>query len=102
MLRELDLASVCVPSEAIISREVSGEMLLIPLVSGMVDGDDALYTLSPTAKAIWNCLDGKNTLKDVINVLSQTYDSPLEEIQEDVFGFVGEMIDRSMIVFVNA
>lgn len=100
MTSVLNLTSVCTPSEAIIAREVGGEMLLIPLVSGMVDGDDALYTLSPTARAIWNCLDGKNTLQDVINLLAQTYDSPLTELQEDVLGFVGEMVDRSMIACI--
>lgn len=94
----LELTSVCFPSETVIAREVGGEMLLIPLTSGMVDGDDALYTLNPTARAIWNCLDGKNTLQDVTSILTQSFDSPISEIQEDVFGFVHEMIDRAMIV----
>lgn len=89
--------TVCIPSEDVIAREIEGEILLVPIVAGMVHGDDALYTLSPTAKRIWEHLDGKNTLEDIINILSQAYEGGHDEIEEDVLGFVREMVDLSII-----
>lgn len=102
MPNSIDETSICVPSENVIAREIGGELLIIPLVAGIVEADDALYTLSPTAKSIWKYLDGKNTLREVIDILSQTYDGSLEEIKEDVLGFATEMIDHSIITIVNA
>lgn len=98
---KLASSSVCTPSPDLIARTIEGEMLLIPLVAGMVDGDDALYTLSPTAQDIWNLLDGKRTLQDVIDEISKSYESSAGEITDDVLGFVNEMVARSMIVCVN-
>ena len=97
----LNLTSICKPSEEVIAREIGGEMLLVPLVAGMVEGDDALYTLSPTAHDIWKQLDGKKTLQEIIDVLSQKYSASLEEIKEDVLGFATEMVDHSIITIVN-
>jgi len=92
--------SICSPSENVIAREISGEILIVPIIAGMVDGDDALYTLNPTAKAIWNHLDGKNTVEQVIKIISQSYETPGNEIKEDVYGFIQEMIDRSILTII--
>jgi hypothetical protein len=96
------LNSICLPSEDVIAREIGDEMLIVPLVAGIVDADDALYTLNPTAHMIWNYLDGKKTLQEIIDILSRNHDASYEEIKEDVLGFVNEMIDHSIINIVNA
>lgn len=98
---DLKPESICVPSEDVIAREIEGEMLIVPIVAGMVHGDDALYTLSPTADRIWKHLDGKNSLEDIINILSQAYEGGYDEIKEDVLGFVNEMVDLSIIKIMN-
>jgi hydroxylamine reductase (hybrid-cluster protein) len=77
-------------------------LLIVPLVAGMVEADDALYTLSPTARVIWKHLDGKKTLQDIIDLLSQAYDASYEEIKEDVLGFASEMVYHSIITIVNS
>ena len=92
--------SICIPSENVIAREIGDDILIVPIVAGMVDGDDSLYTLNPTARAIWNHLDGKNTLEQVIKILSQSYETPGDEIKEDVYGFIQEMIDRTILTII--
>ena len=98
---ELSKGSICEPSENVIAREIEGEILIIPIVGGMVEGDDAIYTLNPTAHAIWNQLDGKNTLEEVVKILSESIESEGDEIKEDVYGLVEEMIELSILKFTN-
>lgn len=102
MQKKLSLSSICSHSDELIAREVGGEILLIPLKSGLVDGDEALYSLSPIAKEIWELLDGINTIGNVVDILSQSYDASFEEIKKDVLGFVSEMIQRKMIVSIDS
>ena len=101
MAINLNLKSICLPSENVIAREIGDELLIVPLVAGMVDGDDALYTLSPTAQMIWKHLDGKNTLQDIIEVLSLSFDEENDEISKDVFGFITEMNEYEIISVIN-
>jgi hypothetical protein len=94
---ELSKGSICEPSENVIAREIEDEILIIPIVGGMVEGDDAIYTLNSTAQAIWNLLDGKNTLEEVVKILSESIPSEEDVIEKDVFGFVEEMINLSIL-----
>jgi len=45
--------SVCVPSEDVVSREIEGELIIVPIASGIGDMDDELYTLNDPGRAIW-------------------------------------------------
>ena len=72
----------------------------MPLVSGIGDFEDELFTLNDTGKAIWDQLDGKKTLREVVTVLSTEYVGPGEEIETDVIGFVDELLKRKIVVGV--
>lgn len=89
------------PSEDIVSREIEGEILIVPLVSGIGDMEDELFTLNETGMAIWRRLDGQKSLKNVIADLSMEFDALVEEIQEDVIGFVEELVKRGMLLEVS-
>jgi len=93
----LNKDSICEPTENVIAREIEGEILIIPIVDGMVEGDDAIYTLNATAHAIWNLLDGKNTLGEVVEILSKSIESEGEEIEKDLYGFVEELIELNIL-----
>lgn len=89
------------PSEDIVSREIEGELIIVPLVSGIGDAEDDLFTLNASGKAVWKKLDGKRTLDGIIEELAQEYDAPGERITEDVKGLVSELLKRRMIVRVD-
>ena len=46
------LDAVYTPSEDIVAREIEGEIIIVPLVAGIGDMEDELYTLNDTGKAI--------------------------------------------------
>jgi hypothetical protein len=94
----LGLNSCCAPSDEIVTREIEGETIILPLTSGIGDVDDDIYTLNDTGKAIWQRLDGKRTLRDVARELSAEFNCPPEEIERDVIGFVGELLKRRILI----
>jgi hypothetical protein len=93
---------VFAPSDNIVAREIEGELIIVPLVSGIGDLDDELFTLNDTGKAIWKHLDGKTSLGEIITQLIEEYDSPADEIGKDVLGLVEELVKRRMLVEVEA
>jgi hypothetical protein len=97
MTSELTLKTICVPSDDVVAREIEGDVIIVPLVTGVGDADDELYTLSPTGQAIWQKLDGKRTLEDVATALAGEFDVPLPEIEKDVLGFVSELAQRRFL-----
>ena len=93
----MTLDSVCVPSDDVVAREIEGEIIIVPLVAGIGDADDELYTLNPTAHDLWRRLDGRATLGEVAASLEEEYDAPPGEIQADVLGFAAEMTRRGIL-----
>lgn len=94
---KVTLATICAPSEDVVAREIEGDIVIVPLVAGIGDADDELFTLNETARAIWKQLDGERTLEDVANALAREFDAPLAELQADVLGFAGEMTQRRIL-----
>lgn len=101
MKTEVNLDATYAPSDDVVAREIEGELIIVPLVAGIGDMEDELYTLNETGKAIWDKLDGKRNLKDVVEKLSTAYEAPAEEIEKDVIGLVEELLKRRMVVEVS-
>lgn len=97
-MTEIRMDAVYVPSEDVVAREIEGEMIIVPLVAGMGDMEDELFTLNDTGKAIWRSLDGKTDLRAVLAVLAEEYEAATGEIERDVLGLVEELLKRRMLV----
>lgn len=95
---DIEKDAVYVPSDNIVAREIEGELIIVPLIAGIGDLEDELFTLNETGRVIWSALDGKSTLKDIIERLTEAYDSESGEIEQDVMGLVEELVRRGMLV----
>jgi hypothetical protein len=97
-MMELMLDAKCAPSEDVVAREIEGELIIVPLVAGIGDMEDELYTLNETGKAIWARLDGQRTLRAVAAELTTEFSAPPGEIEKDVLGLMTELMRRKMVV----
>jgi hypothetical protein len=89
------------PSDDIVAREIEGEVIIVPLVAGIGDMEDELFTLNDTGKAIWDKLDGARSLADVVAALETEYEAAEDgAIERDVLGLVAELVERRMLVAV--
>lgn len=96
-MQELDMDARYIPSGNIVAREIEGELILVPIVSGIGDIDDELFSVNETGKVIWDRLDGKASLAQVVQLLADQYSVSRQEMEQDVRGFVGELLKRKMI-----
>ncbi len=85
-------------SDEIVAREIEGELIIVPIGAGIGEMEDELFTLNETGKAVWDKLDGKKSLKDVVEKLSVKYKASSREIEKDVIILVEELLKRKMIV----
>jgi hypothetical protein len=98
---ELMLDATYVPSENIVARLIEDELIIVPLVAGIGDMDDELYTLNETGKAIWSRLDGEKPLRTLAAELATEFSAPPGEIEKDVLGLMTELARRKMVVVSN-
>lgn len=101
MTDTLTLNTICAPSDDIVAREIEGEIVIVPVVAGIGDAEDELYTLNETGHAIWRKLDGTRTLDAVVDALAQEFEAPRADIEGDVLGFASEMTRRGILVVSN-
>ena len=94
----LSLDSVCGPSDDVVSREIEGELIIVPIAAGVGDEEDELYTLNETGQAIWQRLNGQRTLREVAGELANEYAAAPDEIARDVLGLADELARRRILV----
>ena len=96
-MKPITVSSVCLPSVDVVSREIEGDVIIVPLVAGIGDADDELYTLNASGRAIWQMLDGQQTLGDIIDVLAEEYAATRDELEADILGFAIELVRRGIL-----
>lgn len=97
----IDVNKIYGRSEEVISREIEGECVLIPVASGIGETDSEIFTLNNTGKAIWNNIDGKKTLRDIAKALNTEFSGDAGEIERDVAGMAEEFLKRKMIADIE-
>jgi hypothetical protein len=99
--RKVDLDTVYMPSKELLVKQIKGECVIIPLRRGVADLEDVFFKLSETAKAMWDQLDGKKTLKEIARELSLEYDAGSERIERELLGLAEELLKGGMLVSVK-
>lgn len=84
-------------SKDVLAKEVEGELVIIPIKFGIGDLDSEMYALNATGMAVWNKLDGTRSLSDLINELSEQYDTPYDDIKVDVVEIVTELLGKGLV-----
>ena len=94
METKLNLGAIYTSSEDVVAREIEGELIIVPLTSGIGDMEDELFTLNETGRAIWDRLDGKKNLKEIVAELRNEFEDAAGEIEQDVAGLTAELLNR--------
>lgn len=95
---QMTMDAICAPSEDVVARMIEDELVIVPLVAGIGDMEDELYTMNETGKAIWSRLDGKKSLRTLAAELATEFDAPPGKIEKDLLGLVTELARRKMVV----
>jgi len=78
-------------SKDIVTREIEGEVILVPVVSEAPEMD-SIYVLNETSAFIWNLLDGKNSLDNILDRMTNTYEVTRERARKDIEDFINTLL----------
>src|SRR5579864_4012292 len=82
---------VLVRSQAVVSRSVGGETLIVP-VRGRVGDLTSIYSFNPTGSLIWKLLETPTTLHEIAAAMAREFDVTSEKAESDAVRFVEEML----------
>lgn len=98
---EVSLDNVYKCSNDIVARDIQEELIIIPIVSGVGDLEDEIFTFNPSGRAIWDKLDGIKTLREIAKELAAEHNISLSEMENDVIGLTKELLKRKMLIEVK-
>ena len=78
-------------AETVFAQEVDGEMVLLDMESENYFGLDEVGT------AIWQAMQEKETLKEVLDVLLAQYEVEAEMLENDLSDFVGKLVESGLV-----
>jgi len=85
-----DLKSILSRSSSIVTRKTGNEYVLVPVVNNIADMN-SVYTLNESGAFIWELIDGRRSIEDIISCLIAEYDTDFKTAEADVYSFVNEM-----------
>ena len=85
-----DLKSVLSHSPSVVTRKTGNEYILVPVTNNIADMK-SVYTLNESGAFIWELIDGKRNLDEIIFALTAEYDIDKETASGDLFLFIDNM-----------
>jgi len=85
-----DLKSVPFHSSEVVTKKTGKEYVLVPLANNIADMN-SVYTLNETGAFIWEQIDGKKNIEEIISALTEEYEIDPESATNDVRHFIDKM-----------
>lgn len=87
---------VFVRSQAVVSRRVAGETLIVP-VRGKVGDLASIYSFNGTGSLIWDLLRSPMGLTELTRAVEQEYAVSPEQARRDVERFLNDMLSVGLV-----
>jgi len=84
------LKSILTHSPSIVTRKTGNEYVLIPVTNNIADMN-SVYTLNETGAFIWEHIDGKRSVEEIINEVTEEYNVDNKTAEADVLSLIEEM-----------
>ena len=84
------LKSILSHSPSVVTRKTGNEYVLVPITNNIADMN-SVYTLNETGAFIWDQIDGKKIIEEIISALTEEYDIDRANAETDVFTFIDNM-----------
>jgi hypothetical protein len=84
------LKSILSHSSSVVTRKTGNEYVLVPITNNIADMN-SVYTLNETGAFIWEQIDGKRSVEEIIIALTTEYDIDNKNAETDVYSFIENM-----------
>jgi methyltransferase-like protein len=83
-------SSIFSHSPLVVTRKTGNEYVIVPIADNIADMN-RVYTLNETGAFIWDQIDGKKSIDEIIEALVAEFEVEHNEAEQDVFSFVEEL-----------
>jgi hypothetical protein len=90
------LKTVYYHSPNIVTRKTGSEYVLVPVANNIADMN-SVYTLNESGAFIWEQIDGKRNVEEIVSTLTEEYDIDHDSAEKDVFSFISDMSNYLII-----
>lgn len=92
----MNLAMVLRKRAEIVSREIAGETILVPIRGKLVDLQQ-IFSVNSVGAHIWRELDGARTLATIRDSVVETFEVEREQADADIQEFVAELMAADLV-----
>lgn len=79
-----------------VTRDVAGETIIVPIKNNVGDLD-SIYTLNEMGTLIWQLIDGKRNVSQIVEQICVAYDVTPEEAVKDAIDFLASIEKAGLI-----
>ena len=84
------LKTILSHSISIVTTKTGNEYVLVPVANNIADMN-SVYTLNETGAFIWEHINGKNSVEDIINEMTTEFEVDFVTASNDLFSFIDDM-----------
>ena len=92
----LDFANIYQRSDSVVTRDVGGEKVIVPIRRNVGDLS-CIYTLNSVGNEVWLLLDGKRSLNDVVSQLESEFAVARTVLVEDISSLMCDLKTEDLV-----
>lgn len=93
----MNMDSVFKKSENVVFRKIGDEYVLVPLFASVADVE-SIFNLNETGAAVWEKIDGRKNIRDIVAEMQTEYEAENLLIEKDVIAFVNEIMTAKLLL----
>lgn len=79
-----------------VTRTIAGETIIVP-IRGRVGDLDSVFTLNEVGTTIWQLIDGRTSVKQIVETVHETYQVGRQEAERDTIEFLKSLEEVGLI-----
>ena len=80
----------------LVTRSIAGETIIVPIKNNVGDLG-SIYTLNELGTMIWELIDSKNSVSQIIEAVRNTYEVAPEIAEKDTMDFINSLEEGGLI-----
>ena len=90
------LSARYVRSSTVVSREIAGETLVVPVRGGVGDLD-SIFSFNGLGSDLWNLLQAGTSMEEMANWVEERYEVTFEQALADINAFMDELSQAGLV-----
>ena len=97
----MELDAVFAKNEQVVSRKIVDELILVPMRKDVADVE-TLYTLNEVGARVYELIDGKRALREIVNTIVNEFEVSEQQAESDVSEFIEQLLEVESIYEVES